>query len=513
MFERYFGLKENPFNLTPDPQYLFLSDVHKEALSHLRYGIEQKKGFVLVTGEVGTGKTTLCRALLGMLGSNTKTALILNPSLSDLELLQSINQEFGLQAELSSKKALLDELNAFLLEVKFTGGNAVLIIDECQNMDAHVLEQVRMLSNLETEKEKLLQIIMVGQPELAGMLASSSLKQINDRIVLRYAIGPLSRDETRDYIAHRLMVSGSHGDIRFTRSALRRIMGFSSGLPRRINAVCERALLIAYLKGTRKIDAPIIQTAVRELRGEYASPAFWRAILMPAGVLAVAMIAVAFLWPMLPTGIIPSRVTPVAETISPAAILTQTATTTGGVSPAAQGENVPIRRDWIVPGYQTALELLYQIPEGLRGPDDLNLHPTPESLRHMDRPFIASVAGGYGVVSVCEGDYVRVVGPSRGVFEIPMDVFVQLYKWNIMVSYTRSLETRILRLADEGDEVRLIQVVLAKKGYLTIEPDGVYGVETAAGVERLQEDYGLRRDGIVGPETLALMGMLGRERP
>ena len=199
MYKKFFGLREKPFNLTPDPEYFYMSTVHREALSHLLFGIEQRKGFIMITGEVGAGKTTLCRALLSSVPKSTQTALILNPSVSAIELLRAINQEFGLSSTPDkSKKELLDDLNYFLLDVLSRGGNAVIIIDECQNLSPEVLEQVRMLSNLETEKEKLLQIVLIGQPELARTLSMPSLKQINDRITLRYYIGPLSLSETGD---------------------------------------------------------------------------------------------------------------------------------------------------------------------------------------------------------------------------------------------------------------------------------------------------------------------------
>lgn len=197
MFEQFFGLSENPFNVTPDPKFLFLSKAHDEALSYLRYGIEQRKGFIMITGEVGAGKTTICRALLATLPKTVRTALILNPALSDIELLQAINQDFGINASTASKKALLDELYEFLIRAFVNGENAVLIIDECQNLSPDVLEQIRMLSNLETEKEKLLQIVLVGQPELvASFIAGHETDRRPDRSeVPHLAAEPLGYEE------------------------------------------------------------------------------------------------------------------------------------------------------------------------------------------------------------------------------------------------------------------------------------------------------------------------------
>src|SRR5208337_4388625 len=209
MFEKFFGLSENPFNVTPDPKFLFLSKAHEESLSYLRYGIDQRKGFIMITGEVGAGKTTICRALLGNLPKTVRTALILNPALSDIELLQTINQDFGINASHTSKKALLDELYEFLINVFIAGENAVLIIDECQNLSPDVLEQIRMLSNLETEKEKLLQIVLVGQPELGETLKKPALRQLTQRVSVHYHMLPLQKEEIERYINHRLKIAGA----------------------------------------------------------------------------------------------------------------------------------------------------------------------------------------------------------------------------------------------------------------------------------------------------------------
>ncbi|KPK24375.1 MAG: hypothetical protein AMK69_16205, partial [Nitrospira bacterium SG8_3] len=208
MYPSYFGLKECPFNLTPDPRYLYLSPYHKEALDHLLYGIQERKGFIRMIGGIGTGKTTICRSLLGHLEATTKSALIFNAFISDMELLESINQEFGIRMEtgVKSKKDYIDALNHFLLETYRSGGNAVLIIDEAQNLSHSVLEQIRMLSNLEAEKEKLIQIVLVGQTELNDILASPSLKQLNERIMVRYDLKPLDSKDIKGYVEHRLVV-------------------------------------------------------------------------------------------------------------------------------------------------------------------------------------------------------------------------------------------------------------------------------------------------------------------
>lgn len=273
MYAAYFGLKENPFKLTPEPRYLFLSEPHRDVLLYLAYGIKERKGFVLISGGIGTGKTTICRTLLNLLDSHpsVETALIFNTAISDLELLEAIVKEFGIEIprETGTKKAYVDALNDFLLKNFAAGKNAVLLIDEAQNLSHSVLEQIRMLSNLETEKEKLLQIILIGQPELKTMLTLPALQQLNDRITVRYDLIPLSADEVIAYIEHRLRVAGGPGKIKFTKGAYRAVYDFSEGVPRRINALCDRAFLIAYAKNISKIDRWVIRHAARDIGSEY----------------------------------------------------------------------------------------------------------------------------------------------------------------------------------------------------------------------------------------------------
>lgn len=259
--------------MTPDTRYLFLSRQHSEALNHLLYGIAEKKGFIVITGGIGTGKTTLCRKLLSLLDKTTDTALIFNPAVSEIELLETINQEFGIPPRKGrkSKKGYIDDLNSFLLDNFTAGRNAVLMIDEAQNLSPSVLEQIRMLSNLETEREKLLQIILMGQPGLQGLLASPSLRQLNERITVRYTLSPLNPLQVRDYIRHRLGVAGggNNGIVSFSRRAYRMIYRYSRGIPRRINAICDRALLIAYSRNGDSISAQIIREGAHDIGGGY----------------------------------------------------------------------------------------------------------------------------------------------------------------------------------------------------------------------------------------------------
>jgi general secretion pathway protein A len=267
MYERFFYLKEKPFHITPDPRFLYLGRKHSEAMELLSYGIRERKGFILLTGEVGTGKTTLCRALLDKLPEQTESALILNPMLSDADLLSTIVHDFGLDTA-TAPAANIERLNGFLLELNASGGNAAVIIDEAQNLNRSALEMVRLLSNLETEREKLLQIVLVGQPELREKLKLSQLRQLNQRVIIRYHLEPLDLGETADYIRKRLAVAGSTGSVEFTADAIKAVHRGSGGIPRMINIVSDRALTAAYISEKRVIDKKVLRMALAELETE-----------------------------------------------------------------------------------------------------------------------------------------------------------------------------------------------------------------------------------------------------
>ncbi|OEU65587.1 MAG: hypothetical protein BBJ57_01615 [Desulfobacterales bacterium PC51MH44] len=265
MYKNFFGFKERPFKLIPDPAYLFLSSSHEEALAHLTYAVIQGDGFVEITGEVGTGKTTLCRAFLENLDENTHAAYIFNPRLDSIQLLKVINDEFGISSDADNTKDLIDAFNSFLIEKKAEGKNVTLLIDEAQNLTNEVLEQLRLLSNLETTRHKLLQIILVGQPELGEKLASYELRQLGQRISLSCQLIPLTYKEVGEYIQHRINIASRKSGIKFTRAAYRSIYQYSRGIPRLINIVCDRALLTAFGLDRQKITGKIARTSIREL--------------------------------------------------------------------------------------------------------------------------------------------------------------------------------------------------------------------------------------------------------
>jgi general secretion pathway protein A len=265
----YYGLKEPPFSITPNPRFLFFSPKHREALNHMLYGIRERKGFVQLTGEVGAGKSTICRALLEQLGNNFSTALILNPALDPEQLIKAIAREYGLDVRGLDQVEVLEVLNDFLLSELENGREVVLIIDEAQNLSNQQLEQIRMLSNLETDDRKLLQIVLLGQPELRDRLNDPSLRQLRQRITVRYHLAPLKLGELGEYVSHRLAISGANGHgPRFTLPALWRIFQYTQGIPRLINAVCDKCLLAGFVQQRTQINFGLARSAIRELEGE-----------------------------------------------------------------------------------------------------------------------------------------------------------------------------------------------------------------------------------------------------
>jgi len=267
MYLEFYNLREFPFNITPDPRFLYLAPHHKEAYDHLMYGINGRKGFIELTGEVGSGKTTLCRAVLSNLGKDVETALILNPCLSETQLLRAMLNDFGLEVRGRDRLAYIEKLNEFLLERSHEGTNVALVIDEAQDLSPQVMEQVRLLSNLETDQQKLIQIVLCGQPELKARLARPDLRQLRQRITVRYHIPPLTLEDTAMYIKHRLWVAGSDGSVVFDPSAVREIHKYSKGGPRLINAVSDNALLAGYVARARVIDARCAKQAIQQLEG------------------------------------------------------------------------------------------------------------------------------------------------------------------------------------------------------------------------------------------------------
>jgi len=516
MYTAFFGLKENPFNLTPDPKYLFLSRYHREALDHLLYGINERRGFIAITGGIGTGKTTLCRALMDHLDANTRSALIFSSFISDIEILQTINHEFGIgmRPDATTKKDYIDALNEFLLDNFSKGGNALLLIDEAQNLSHTVLEQIRMLSNLETERDKLIQIVLVGQSELKGILSAPSLRQLNERITVRYDLKPVDSDDLKGYVAHRLSVAGGNGRLTFTQSAFKKIYDYSHGNPRRINAVCDRALLIAYTDEKQTITGQMILDAIRDLTGgkeagqrqgrrskQMTTPL---TVLLLLLLLITGAFAAWHLWlkaPPLPEAMVRPSAPVNAQRKVENLFLDERSSFTG-------------LYDLFRDGAQSSGEKTLG-PDGTPYPKtaDLNLglvsfNLAPEYFPLLKRPFRVTVGGltrpAYLLISsVSEGGAVALDRAGR-----PRPVtrdFILTY-WGGKVSFLYPYEEgeRHLNKGMTSPEVIKLQERLNRIGYPVLQ-DGVFEEQTFQEVVRFQRDFGLKADGIVGPRTMALL--------
>jgi general secretion pathway protein A len=277
MYTRYFGLTEKPFNIAPNPRYLFMSELHREALAHLLYGISSEGCIILLTGDVGTGKTTVCRCLIEQIPPDTDIALILNPKLTIRDLFKTICEELkiAIPVDLPTVKTYIDELNSYLLQAHSKGRNTAIIIDEAQNLDIEILEQLRLLTNLETNTQKLLQIVLIGQPELRTILSDPKLSQINQRITTRYHLEPLQPDDVAGYIQHRVTVAGGNArNLLFSKKAIQYIANNSKGIPRVINILCDHALLGAYSENSDHVSLEIVKKAAREVNAGTGSKGY-----------------------------------------------------------------------------------------------------------------------------------------------------------------------------------------------------------------------------------------------
>jgi len=345
MYLKHFNLTERPFSITPDPRFLYMSARHREALAHLLYGLGEGGGFVQLTGEVGTGKTTICRCLLEQVPDNVDLALVLNPKVTGAELIATVCDELGIEypAGTVSIKTLTDMLNRYLLDAHARGQRTVLIIDEAQNLSAEVLEQVRLLTNLETATQKLLQIVLIGQPELRDLLARNEMRQLAQRVTARYHLEPISRGETAAYIRHRLQICGTSRNL-FSKRAMDRIHQLSGGIPRLINVLCDRAMLGAYVEGRTEVDHKVVGKAAREvLASEQDSGGGWNRSTLLAGALLLLVLTVLAVvyqpWRQLP-GMVPASVPESAPPDRVPAAAAETAAVVAA-APAAEPEAAP----------------------------------------------------------------------------------------------------------------------------------------------------------------------------
>ncbi len=531
MYSSFFGFKEKPFTITPNPRFIFLSKNHKEAFAHLLYGIDTHAGFIELTGEVGTGKTTVLRSLLNQLDSDTyRTALIFNPSLSAIELLQNINHEYGLPCEEQKNSPLLHSLNHFLLQQNAEGRTVVLVIDEAQNLDPQVLEQIRLISNLETEKDKLIQIVLVGQPELREKLKKSELRQLSQRITVRYHLCPLDYNDTVEYIEHRLEVAAGQNLEIFSPGALKQIFRFSGGLPRLINVICDRALLIAYTKGNREVSARMVFAAIADVKKQESRFLPLR-IMRYLAVAAVVVLAVFGLYGvfgghMATTEISASSREPSidkaahhqAEQSALLDLQSQLAAKTERES-AAEAFNA-IARIWSVA--PIPVDKVSSEPADLTGYADrsgLRLFRTKGNLGallRLDYPAILelSLPDGKGLRYLSligrEGNLLTIAPPLQGQNTISSNELEKLWTGRSFLPWKNVQNLPLVsRLGDSGESIKNLKLLLEKTGYYRGLPTEQFDDEMLASVKRFQAARGIEVDGVVGDQTLLLLYRAG----
>lgn len=521
MYTRYFGLNEKPFTITPDPRYLFMSERHGEGLAHLVYGVTESGGFIQLTGEVGTGKTTLVRTLLGQLPSEVDVALILNPQLSALEFLLSICEELGvgLPDDRRSLKALVDALNRHLLAAHSKGRRTILLVDEAQNLSEDVLEQVRLLTNLETARQKLLQIILIGQPELRDLLAQNNLRQLAQRVTGRYHLEPLTREESLRYIEHRLKVAGALTDL-FEPAAKRAVYRLSGGIPRIINVICDRALLGAYGAESRRVTPAIVRRAAAEVSGTKTPRGRW---LLPAAAVVLAA-ATAFAWmqrePEAPA--MPAVVSvPLAGTDEPAPVVTAAA------EPALADLDAALRaRDSDVDTAMRALfdswNLEFDPAAGTgcaqaeaRGLRCLFQRGSWNTIRQLNRPAMLTLTDSDGnnhhpVLTAIDGDEAELAFGTERLRFAAGDVRDRWYGQYMLLWRPPNGTVAALRPGTRGDNVIWLRDSLTRLGVEL--PDAAeadyFDDDLEQGLMEFQRRHRLQVDGLAGQQTQILINSL-----
>jgi general secretion pathway protein A len=531
MYTNYFNLKQQPFSIAPDPRYLFMSERHREALAHLLYGIGSGGGFVLLTGEIGAGKTTVCRCFIEQIPDNCRLAYIFNPKLTVEELLLTICDEFrialppalsGALGRSGNIKGYVDAINAHLLDSHAQGNNNVLVIDEAQNLSPQVLEQLRLLTNLETSERKLLQIILIGQPELRAMLARPELEQLAQRVIARYHLGPLSASETGAYIAHRLTVAGAHPGNPIPSSLAPLIHRLTNGVPRRINLLCDRALLGAYVENSSEVTPKILRRAAQEVfaaeppasGGRAAAPLRWP--LVAGGVLAGAAISAAA-WQVLPHA--PAPAVP-AKALAATAAAPRAAP--GAVRPAAQPASKPL----LLATQAEALRELgalwgQQLPtdEPCQGAPKLNLRCYQGrgglyELRLLDRPAIVALHDGqklgYAVLSGMDADSATLSANGQRQ-KVSLGALATRFDGEFTTLWTAPRAFRDeVHPGDTGPDVDWIAGRLAALNKLDTPPAGQpLDAPTRRLLRAFQTKQNLKADGVAGPRTYMRLNQLG----
>ena len=525
MYTHFFSLKQPPFSIAPDPRYLFMSERHREALAHLLYGIGSGGGFVLLTGEIGAGKTTVCRCFIEQVPENCRLAYIFNPKLSVEELLLSICDEFRIElapagAGAISVKSYVDAINRYLLASHAQGSNNVLVIDEAQNLSADVLEQLRLLTNLETSERKLLQIILIGQPELRDILARPELEQLAQRVIARYHLGSLTEGETASYIAHRLAVAGAGAITPFPRALIALIHRLTSGVPRRINLLCDRALLGAYVENTGKVTRAILRKAADEVfAGQRTPSGNRRRAAIAAGVLASAAIGAAAGWQLLPLFETAAPPAPPAVATATAAVTPPLAPPAPPAPPAPAATPVyasaadalrELAQLWdvtLAPGEpcQAALKLNLRCYQGKGGLYELRLLDRPAILTLHDGPNVA-----YAVLAGLDDTTarLRVNGKSE---TLGVAALAARFDGEYTTFWTAPRGFREQVAAGEtGPDVNWVATRLAQiHGVAPPSPDRPLDGKMQKLLREFQASQNLKADGVTGPRTYMRLNQLG----
>lgn len=528
MYIDFYRFREKPFNLTPDPRFVFLSKNHKEAFAHLLFGIQNHAGFILLTGEVGSGKTTVLRTFLSQLDADHhRTALIFNPCLSPADLLKNINREFGIPADLSNASSLLDSLNQFLLKENAEGRTVVLVIDEAQDLETAVLEQIRLISNLETDRDKLIQIVLSGQPELLQILNRSEMRQLNQRITVRYHLQPMDFLDSVHYIHHRLELAGGRSERIFTHRALKRIYRYSGGLPRLINAACDRALLTGYARDKTKIDSRITAAGIKDTEKQAGTDARpWRFALIPLVVLAVLAAGIIwFKWDELIDSFPSSKPTEGTwtkiERVSSLSneelfqmMVIELGKTTEMES-ARRAFNALVQFWNVSPiSENTTLSQFHEI-ERAAFERDLRLYRFSGNLGallQLNMPaflelIFPEIQGGRFISLVgFENDQFRIDPPVSEKKSISFSEIERYWSGRGFILWRDFLNLLPSRPSEmRGEPIKRLQELLKEGGDYSRPLTGVYDAETLSAVKRFQSSKGIEQDGIVGAQTLMLL--------
>lgn len=534
MYKDYFGLREDPFSIAPDPQFLYMSERHREALAHLIYGMKADSGFVLLTGEVGTGKTTVCRCLLGQIPDNSEIAFILNPKLSVIELLATICDELRISypATRASVKTFVDLINRFLLDAHAQGKQTVLIIDEAQNLQSDVLEQIRLLTNLETDKHKLLQVIMLGQPELNTILERPELRQLAQRVTARYHLEPLAKSEIESYLHHRLSVAGVERPL-FPHVTMNKLYALSGGVPRLINLLCDRALLGAYVKGESVVTPELLKEAATEVfgktrakRSEQGRALQWLYVVLLSLILIVGItFLVAVLRLPSPEPVAEARQTTHKVEIARPQVAVQTAP-----EPLRWTSTEPISRSGVL-AYQALFSLWgvadVNLDQGARqqaialGFDLITKRASLGRLRQLNRPAVLKIVdphrGSFYATLVHLDEQSATLAIGTDVRQVNVTQLVQQWFGDYGLMWQPPEEYhRVVKPGERDPLVRWLerQMATLSQRPQEVSDNSVLGGRLLEEIKDFQKSAGIEADGVVGPHTLILLNTaIGGDQP